>query len=79
VRREAGVLIAPCTFRGKPTGPPMRGRARILEQADEQAAAERALEGHYGVGRRLYKRVRDPALEAAYIEVAADPDWPASQ
>jgi|SRR5579884_503588 len=68
IRRESEVLVAPCTFRGDPVGPPMQGRARLLPEA-EHAAAEAALRDALGLQRRLYALIRDPALEAAYIEV----------
>src|SRR5256885_6687067 len=40
VRRNPEVLIAACNARGRPTGPPMRGRARVLQTAQEEAKAE---------------------------------------
>lgn len=69
VRRIANdprVLVAPCTVRGKPTGPPVEGRARVTGPGDE--AAERALDAKYGVQRRVYERFA-PYGELVYVEV----------
>jgi uncharacterized protein len=40
------VEVAPCTLRGKPTGPSLAARARRLD-GDEAAEAERRLRGRY--------------------------------
>lgn len=71
IRRRADVLVAPCTFRGIPLGAPMRGHARLLTSSLEEDRAERALQAHYGLGRRMYALTRAPLLEAAYVEVSA--------
>jgi hypothetical protein len=42
------VEIAPCTLRGRPTGPALSARARLLE-GDEAAAAERRLRAKYPI------------------------------
>ena len=68
IRREGGVLVCACSMRGRPLGPTMAGRARLLEEA-EWPAAEAALRTRYGVERRVYALLRDPLLEAAYVEV----------
>jgi uncharacterized protein len=68
IARDERVLVAPCTLRGRPTGPPFQGRARILEDDAEVGAAERAIQGNYGAGRRAYERaIRD--APARYVEV----------
>ncbi len=46
IRNNPRVLVAPCTGRGRITGPDVAGRARILESS-EFAAARRALERKY--------------------------------
>ncbi len=69
IRRNPDVLIAACTGRGRPTGPPMQGTARVLDAAEDEARAERALRANYGLARRLYGVTRAPLLDAAYIEV----------
>jgi uncharacterized protein len=40
IRRNAKVLVAPCTVTGKPTGPAMPARARILEGEDARHVAK---------------------------------------
>jgi PPOX class probable F420-dependent enzyme len=68
IARDARVLVAPCTARGRPTGPPCEGRARILLDEAEAAAAERAIQANYGAGRRAYERaIRD--APACYVAV----------
>jgi PPOX class probable F420-dependent enzyme len=71
IRRDSRVTVAPCTFRGRRTGPAMRGRARLLPAAEE-AAAEWALRRRYGLRRRIYAALRDPALETAFLEIRGD-------
>ena len=70
MRREPRVLVCGCTFRGRPRGPVMEGVARFLE-GDEAAAAEGLLRERYGLQRRAYAFVRDPLLEATYVEVTS--------
>ena len=71
VRRVSSVKVAACDFRGRPLGPPMRARARILEPAEE-ARAEQALTRAFGWRRSLYNFLREPLLPMAYIEIKAD-------
>jgi uncharacterized protein len=75
IRREAQVHIAPCTFRGKPLGAAMQGRARILA-ANESDHAERAITANYGLQRRLYEGTVGRLLysELLYIEIAPETD-----
>jgi PPOX class probable F420-dependent enzyme len=68
IARNPDVLIAPCTTRGKPVGPPWRGRARILPDGPESAEAERLIQAGFGAGRRIYKRAIKEA-PAVYVEV----------
>ena len=61
IRRNPAVEIAPATFRGRPTGPAIRARARLLG-GDESAHAGRALARKYpvlqGVLVPLFHRLR---------------------
>jgi PPOX class probable F420-dependent enzyme len=69
IRNDGRVLIGPCTFRGKPTGPLLEGRARLLSSEGE-AHAEAALQSNYGLFRRAYEGVAmniGPA--GVYVEV----------
>ena len=65
----ASIVCGPGSFeaRGKPTGPPFLGKARIL--ADSEApVAERALKSNYGLGRRIYSAFTG-SVDAVYVEV----------
>ena len=53
--RDARVLVAPCTQRGRPLAPAFEGRARILTGV-EAARAEQVIQSSFGLGRRLYER-----------------------
>ena len=39
IRRNPLVEVAPATWRGRPTGPPLRARARLLEGAEAARAS----------------------------------------
>jgi PPOX class probable F420-dependent enzyme len=72
ISNDPKVLVAPCTVRGKPLGPPAEGRARVLEQDDDQETAERALQANYGLGRRVYEGAGGAlGIEAVYLEISA--------
>jgi PPOX class probable F420-dependent enzyme len=70
IRNDPKVLVAPCTMRGKPTGPVVEGSARIVPPAEEQQA-EDAIQSKYGLFRRIYEhgggRVVD--IPMVYVEV----------
>ena len=70
LRSNQRVLIAPCTTRGRPLGPPFRGRARILSGA-EAMDAERWIQANYGLLRRIYEWMIADA-DATYVEVAPE-------
>jgi uncharacterized protein len=72
IRNDPRVRVAPCTFRGRLRGPVAQGRARVLG-ANEEAAAESALESNYGLGRRAYKVAADRAAGGSvYLEISPD-------
>jgi uncharacterized protein len=48
IRNNQAVTIAPCTARGRPTGPPIRACARILS-GEESARAGHLLAGKYPI------------------------------
>ena len=78
IRNEPRVLVAPCTLRGKPLGPPAEGRARVLGK-EEAESAERAIAANYGLFRRVYEASggRLP-IDMIYVEVVpASPTPPA--
>jgi uncharacterized protein len=69
VRAQPRVLIGPCNSRGKPDGPMLEGRARVLP-AEENERAEAAIQSNYGLGRKLYERGADAtSLPLVYVEV----------
>ena len=69
IRNDGRVRLAPCTMRGKPLGPPVEGRARILPPDDEERA-ERSIQANYGRFRKLYEGMGDRiGMEARYVEV----------
>jgi uncharacterized protein len=69
LRAEPRVLVAPCTVRGKPLGPSVEGRARMLGAAEKEHA-EAAIQSNYGLGRRLYEGAADAVgADEAYVEV----------
>ena len=68
LRREPRVLIGPCDARGKPKGPMIEARARPLGE-DEEAVAERAIRGNYGLMRRLYLASFSGRVADTYVEV----------
>ena len=70
IHNDARVLIAPSNVRGKPTGPAIRGTARIVPK-DEWPHAEAALAEAYGLGRKLYERVFGGAANmGTYVEIS---------
>ena len=71
IRRDPRARVLPCDPRGKPLGPAVDGTARVLEAPDECAAAERALDEHYGRTRRVYERLVAPKDGMVYVEVTA--------
>jgi PPOX class probable F420-dependent enzyme len=68
IRNQPTVRIAPCSLRGRAFSAPMLGRARILEP-DEEEQAEQTLRASLGLQRRLYNLLRQPLLDALYVEV----------
>jgi PPOX class probable F420-dependent enzyme len=69
IRNNPRVLVAPCTFRGKPSGAPAEGRGRVL-QASESEGAERAIAANYGLFRKLYEGVGSRlSIELLYVEI----------
>lgn len=68
--RDPHIRVAPCTIRGRPTGPFADGVGRILG-AGESPIAEAALDRHYGLRRRLYEGAGDRlGVQTVYLELA---------
>jgi uncharacterized protein len=71
IRNDSRVRVAPCTVRGRPLGPPAEGHARLLDASTEEERAEAALQGNYGLGRRVYEGVGSAlSIDAVYLEIA---------
>jgi uncharacterized protein len=69
IRNDSNVLVAPCSVRGKPLGPSVKGVARLLPAADTERA-ETAIQSNYGLGRRLYEGAADAVGgDEVYVEV----------
>ena len=71
IQNDPRVRVCACNFRGKPTGPVIEGRARVLPK-DEERRAYDALEANWGLGSKPYEKLADRYLEwhGAYVEVA---------
>ena len=72
IERNPRVLVAPCTFRGRPVGPPVAGTARVLSSGTH-GDAERWIQANYGLSRRVYYRLTGMHDVGAYIEVTPEP------
>lgn len=75
LRRDPRALLAPCGPTGKPLGPPVAARGRILTGAADRDCAGRAVRAQWGFGRKLFERLSRPITEVHYLEfVPAKPD-----
>ncbi len=66
IRRDGTVRVAPCTLRGRPTGPDVPGRARLLDE-DGMRRVHTAMARKYGLLYRITAlggRLRRRALPA---------------
>jgi uncharacterized protein len=69
IRHDPHVRVCPCDLRGKPTGPMVEGRARVLT-GGEAGRADAALAGNWTKSMKALERALDRMpLEVAYIEV----------
>jgi uncharacterized protein len=74
IRNDGRVRIAPSNFRGKPLGPPVEGRARILPPEEEERA-EQAIQSNYGRFRKIYEGAGNRiGIDAVYIAIEPGPD-----
>jgi PPOX class probable F420-dependent enzyme len=73
--RDARMLVAPCTSRGKPLGAPIEAFAKVLPYAQE-LEAERTLASRYGIGRLLFELTMDLLrIDMCYLEITPGA-WP---
>jgi uncharacterized protein len=62
IRNNAGVRVAPCTMRGRVTGPEFAGTARILPEAD-WPGARKALQRKYWLAKLPFWSQKNVFLE----------------
>jgi PPOX class probable F420-dependent enzyme len=78
LRRDPRTLLAPCSPRGVPLGPPIAARGRVLDTEEERAHAAATIRGAWGPLRRLFERASRPVTPVAYLELVPDESgWPA--
>jgi PPOX class probable F420-dependent enzyme len=74
ISRDPRALVAPSDPRGKPLGPAIEGRARLLPKL-EWERAESAIAANYGLGRKLYmapaRRRQDTMTYLEIVPVSA--------
>ena len=69
IRRDPRVRVCACNIRGKPTGPLVEGRGRVLPAAESEAA-EAAVAGNWSAAMRPLERSLDKLpVEIVYVEV----------
>jgi PPOX class probable F420-dependent enzyme len=69
LRRDPHVRVCPCSFRGRPSGPAVEGRARVLSES-EARAADTALAGNWtGPMKALERGLDRLPIAMVYIEV----------
>lgn len=74
VRNNARVVVVPCNLRGKPTGQPVAGIARILPEP-EHARADAAIAANWSPAMRVFEKTLEKSSSAfdipmAYIEIS---------
>ena len=69
LRRNPAALIAPCSFRGKPLGPPIAARGRVLESVAERRRADDVIRSQWGWKRKAFERASRQLTSVHYIEL----------
>jgi uncharacterized protein len=72
LRRDPRALLAPCTPRGVPLGPPIAARGRVLDAEADRAHAAETIRGAWGPFRRLFERASRPVTPVVYLELVPD-------
>jgi PPOX class probable F420-dependent enzyme len=75
IRNNPSVIVAPCTMRGRPTGPAIRGSASLLAQEDS-ALAEQTLASRYSLDRKLAEKMLGDTSASVYIAIAPHMEEP---
>ncbi len=74
MRREPGVLVAPCDIRGRPLGPAVEMTAVRVTDPSNELEIERAIGCAYGLAGRIWNvLVRASQVEAACFELIPRP------
>jgi PPOX class probable F420-dependent enzyme len=69
IRRDSHVRVCACNFRGKPTGPMVEGRARVVSEPEAERA-ESVVASNWNAGMKVVERGLDRLpLEMVYVEV----------
>ncbi|HZR67094.1 MAG TPA: PPOX class F420-dependent oxidoreductase [Terriglobales bacterium] len=68
IRNNPNVRVAPCTIRGKVTGPEFAGRARIVPDAQESVAARQSIRKKYWLARLSFRPHKNEYLEIEITE-----------
>jgi len=63
IRNNPKVKIAPCTIRGKVTGPEFRAEARVLPEGEQSAAARKSIRQKYWLARLSFRPNKNEYLE----------------
>jgi PPOX class probable F420-dependent enzyme len=72
LRRDQRALLAPCTARGVPLGPPIAALGRVLDDEADRAHAAATIRGAWGPFRRLFERASRPVTPVVYLELVPD-------
>jgi uncharacterized protein len=76
IAHDPRVKVCPCNLRGRPTGPIVEGRARVLAGAKAEAA-DAALAGNWTTSMKVMERGLDRLpIEMVYVEVEPSPVSP---
>jgi uncharacterized protein len=77
IRSNPRVRISPCSLRGRPLGPAVEGRARILAP-EEWERAEQAIAANTGLSRKLLVGVGN-RVEVDVVRIEVEPPTDANQ
>jgi PPOX class probable F420-dependent enzyme len=73
LRNEPRALLAPCTFRGRPLGPPLAAVGRVLPAGAQTEIAASIVAASRGWKRRAFERLSRPLTPVVYLELEPAP------
>ena len=74
LRRAPEVRVCPCTFRGKPRGPVVEGRARVVPESEHRAAYA-TVASNWDLASRVFEGIVDRiGVPVTYVEITPAPD-----